>query len=68
MPGDADPLDRRARAAHEGACQLALRGGEREHRAAVVGIRVEVEQPGRRKAALDGLEHGGVAALADVRD
>ena len=46
--------------------QLALRRRQREDRAAVVGVGVQVEQPGGREAPLELLENRAVAALADV--
>ena len=46
---DVDARDRGARAAQERLGQLALASGEREHRAVVVGVGVEVEEARRRE-------------------
>ncbi len=46
--------------------QRALLGGEREDRSPVVGVAVDVEQPGRGEGAAEALQEVPVAALADV--
>ena len=43
-----DPLDRHADARHERIAELVLGTHQREHRPVVVGVRVDVEQPGVR--------------------
>ena len=64
--GDVDVLDRSAGDAEERFRQLALRRGEREHRAIVVPIRMKVEESRRPERALDHLEHSEIPALAHV--
>ena len=68
MPVEVDPLHRGARSAEQRPRELALAPGQGEHRPPVVGVGVQVEQPGGREAALDPLEHRRVAALAHVWD
>ena len=68
--GQVDALDRLARALQQREVQRARLAREREHRAMVVGVRVDVEQAraaGDERGA-DRVERRGVAALGDVGD
>ena len=62
------PLDRDARQTEERLRDLALGSGQREHRAVVVRIAVQVEKAGRPQAPLEGLQQRVIATLADVGD
>lgn len=68
--GQVDAVDGLPRALEQRQVQRARLPREREHRAVVVGVRVDVEQPratGDERGA-DRVEGRGVAALGDVGD
>ena len=63
---DVDPLDRGPGQVEQGLGHLTLQGGHGEHRTVVVRIVVQVQEAGGAEVALNRLQHGVVAALADV--
>jgi hypothetical protein len=63
---DVDARDHRARAAQERLRELPLPRGEREHRAVVIGVGVEIEKARRRKRPPDSLQRREITTLADI--
>ena len=63
---DVDARDHRARPAQQRLGKLPLPGGQREHRAVVIRIRVQIEKTRRRERPPDGLQRREITALAHV--
>jgi hypothetical protein len=61
-----DPAGRLARARGERRGELALTRGDREDAAAVIGVRVDVEDPRRCERRTDRVYRGPVGAFAGV--
>ena len=59
---------RRAGTREQSLGDLGLVAAERQHRPAVVGIRVDVEQPQRAEGARQALDRRAITPFADVRD
>jgi hypothetical protein len=68
MGGQIDPLDRRARPTHETLGEHPLARGKREHRATVVRIAMQIQEPRGCKPPLDRLERRTITPLAHVRN
>ena len=71
IPANVDALNGHPRAGEQGARQRTLSAREREHRAVMVGIGVDVEQargPSGRERLGDRLDRRLSAALGDVWD
>ncbi len=67
MPREVDPLKAGCHASEQALDELALGRGQRDHRAVVVGVGVDVEHARRGKGVSDRLHGRAVAPLAEVR-